>query len=152
MTRQTNPVRATAERGAERGRDQHPLRRLELASLVEAYCPDWNPLDLYLDLLAEETVYPPAMLALGRLLMEQGSIEGAGYLLAILDQDNEVGLAAASLLLDFATETGQDESAHRATARATSLRQAARAIEQEAERDPEGDGWTSPGLDPIARY
>ena len=137
---------------AERGRDQHPLRRLELASLVEAYCPDWNPLDLYLDLLAEETVYPRAMLALGRLLMEQGSIEGAGYLLAILDQDNESGLAAASLLLDFATETGQDEIAHRATARAASLRQAARAIEQEAERDPEGDGWTSPGLDPIARY
>jgi Zn-dependent protease with chaperone function len=137
---------------AERGRDQHPLRRLELARLVETYCPDWNPLDLYLDLLAEETAYHQAMLALGRLLMEQGSIEGAGYLLAILDQDNEQGLAAAALLLDFATETGQDDITHRAAARATSLRQTARAIEQETERDPEGDGWSSPGLDPIARY
>lgn len=137
---------------AERGRAQHPLRRLELASLVEVYCPEWNPLELYLDLLAEEDVYPQAMLALGRLLLEQGSEEGTGYLLAILDQDNEAGLAAARHLLEFATATGQTELAERVGERAENLQQAAQVIEQEVMLDPEGDGWTSAGLDPITKY
>jgi Zn-dependent protease with chaperone function len=137
---------------AERGRDQHPLRRLELARLVEAYFPEWNPLELYLDLLAEEVVYAQAMLALGRLLMEQDSVEGAGYLLAILDQDNEAGLAAATRLLEFASETGRDDLARRAEGRAESLRRTAQDLVQEAERNPGGDRWVSPGLDPITRY
>jgi hypothetical protein len=137
---------------AARGQDQHPLRRLELASLVEDYWPEWDPLQLYLDLLSEEEVYAHAVLALGRLLMEQGSIEGAGYLLAIRNEDNEAGLAAATRLLDFAEETGRHDLARRAKTRADSLRQKAQAIEHETEMDPKGNGWVSPGLDPITRY
>lgn len=137
---------------AGRGRDQHPCRRLELASLVETYCPEWNPVDLYLDLLTEAEVYPQAMLALGRLLTGQGSPEGTGYLLAIIDDDSETGLAAANCLLDFAAETGRLDLAQRTTERQAALRQTAGAIEQEVASDPDGAGWTSPGLDPIARY
>lgn len=137
---------------AERGRNQHPLRRLELASLVESYSPEWNPLELYVDLLSEETVYAQAMLALGRLLMEQDSVEGAGYLLAILDQDNQTGLAAATRLLDFAENTGRHDLAQRVEMRVDTLHQKALAIEREVELDPEGAGWVSPGLDPITRY
>lgn len=137
---------------AERGCEQHPLRRLELASLVEAYWPEWDPLELYLDLLSEEEVYPQAVLALGRLLMERGSIEGAGYLLAIRNEDSEVGLAAATRLLEFAEDNGRQELARRAGTRADSLQQKALAIEHETGLDPAGDGWVSPGLDPITRY
>jgi Zn-dependent protease with chaperone function len=137
---------------AERGRDLHPLRRLELASLVESYWPEWNPQELYSDLLNEKAVHAQAMLALGRLLMEQDTAEGAGCLLAILDEDNEIGLAAATRLLDYAEEAGRQDLARRAKERVDDLRQWALAIEQETELDPDGDGWVSPGLDAITRY
>jgi Zn-dependent protease with chaperone function len=137
---------------AERGRDLHPLRRLELANLVESYWPEWNPLELYSDLLNEKTVHAQAMLALGRLLMVQDSAEGAGCLLAILDEDNEVGLAAAIRLLDYAEEADRQDLARRAKARVDDLQQWALAIEQETEIDPDGEAWVSPGLDAITRY
>jgi hypothetical protein len=137
---------------AERGRDQHPLRRLELARLAEAYCPEWNPLTLYLDLLAEPSVRAPALLAVGRLLIEQGNPDGADCLLTVMEQDSEAGLAAARGLLEFAGQCGRYDLAQRAAARAAKLQRMADALERQAALDPEGDGWASPGLDPITRY
>lgn len=150
--REVQWARRRIARIAERGRDQHPLRRLELASLVEGYWPELNPAEFYLDLLAEEEVRPQAMLALGRLLTEQGSIEGAGYLLALLDQNSEVGLTAALLLLEFAEASGREDLARRALPRAADLEALGRQVETEAAEDPEGEGWTGPGLDPITKY
>lgn len=137
---------------AERGGDQHPLRRLELADLVATYCPEYDPVEQYLELLAEEEVRPQAMLAVGSLLTEQGSIEGAGYLLALLDQDSEVGLAAATRLVQFAEATGREDLGRRAADRALALEALARDLLQEAAADAAGEGWSGPGLDPITKY
>jgi hypothetical protein len=136
---------------AERGENLRPASRLELARLVEEYCPEWHPLEFYLGLLAEEDGRAQAMLAVGRLLTGQGSVEGTGYLLAVLDQESEIGQAAAGLLLAFAERTGRADLARRAAARVASLAAMAQAIEAEIEGDPQGEGWDSHGLDAITR-
>lgn len=136
---------------AERGENLHPAGRLELARLVEEYCPEWHPLEFYLGLLAEEEGRAQAMLAVGRLLTEQDSVEGTGYLLAVLDQESEIGLAAAGLLLAFAERTGRADLARRAAARAASLEETARALEAEVATEPRGEGWAGHGLDAITR-
>lgn len=136
----------------ERGPEQHPLRRMELARLVETYWPAWDPLELYVDLLEEESVQYQALLAVGRLLLDQGNADGATYLKMLLDHDSEAGMAAASRLAAFAASTGQEELARQAEARVELLRRQARLIEHETMVDPLGKCWQSPGLDPIVRY
>jgi Zn-dependent protease with chaperone function len=149
--REVQRARRRIARLEEAQRELALEERLELAALVENYCVERDPLDLYLAVLATGTPCAHAMLAAGRLMLERKDPQGTQHLLQTMAEESEVGLAAAAHLLGFASAYSIEWLHDRAVHRANELMDLAQAVRVEGERDGNGQKWEAHGLDPMTK-